>query len=215
MSPSPSEQGQSHALVGRNGAGKSTLVAIMTGMAAPDEGAIRFSGQAAPSLSDRNGWRRNVACVYQRTTIIPALTVAENLFINRQSTGSMDRLEGAQPPRFRRCSRSTACDVERLAGRRRPRRREPAAGRDRPRPVDGRAVHHPRRADRPARRRRRGAPLPPHARAAGHRRHVSLHLPPPPRNLRGLRDRDRAARRAAHRHAARRASCRASSWSRR
>ncbi len=80
--------GQSHALVGRNGAGKSTLVAIMTGMAAPDEGAVRFSGQPAPAISDRNGWRRHVACVYQRTTIIPALTVAENMFINRQSARS-------------------------------------------------------------------------------------------------------------------------------
>ena len=78
--------GQSHALVGRNGAGKSTLVAIMTGMAAPDEGEVLFGGQPAPSLGDRDGWRRNVACVYQRSTIIPALTVAENLFINRQST---------------------------------------------------------------------------------------------------------------------------------
>ena len=81
--------GQSHALVGRNGAGKSTLVAILTGMVAPDEGAVRFNGQPAPSLSDRGGWRRNVACVYQRTTIVPALSVAENLFINRQSEGSV------------------------------------------------------------------------------------------------------------------------------
>ena len=76
-------------MVGRNGAGKSTLVAIMTGMAAPDDGAVRFNGQSAPSLSDRSGWRRNVACVYQRTTIVPALSVAENLFINRQSEGSV------------------------------------------------------------------------------------------------------------------------------
>ncbi|HWA18615.1 MAG TPA: sugar ABC transporter ATP-binding protein [Devosia sp.] len=81
--------GQSHALVGRNGAGKSTLVAIMTGMTPPDEGQILFGGIPAPSLSNRDAWRQNVACVYQRSTIIPALTVAENLFINRQSTGSL------------------------------------------------------------------------------------------------------------------------------
>jgi simple sugar transport system ATP-binding protein len=83
------DSGQSHALVGRNGAGKSTLVSIMTGMVAADEGSIRFAGVPAPSLSDRDGWRRNVACVYQRSTIIPSLTVAENLFVNRQSTGSI------------------------------------------------------------------------------------------------------------------------------
>jgi simple sugar transport system ATP-binding protein len=76
--------GESHALVGRNGAGKSTLVSILTGLQAADSGEVTFSGQPAPALSDREGWRRNVACVYQRSTIMPALSVAENLFINRQ-----------------------------------------------------------------------------------------------------------------------------------
>ncbi|ALG11472.1 sugar ABC transporter ATP-binding protein [Kibdelosporangium phytohabitans] len=76
--------GESHALVGRNGAGKSTLVSILTGLQAADSGEVSFFGNPAPALSDREGWRRNVACVYQRSTIMPALSVAENLFINRQ-----------------------------------------------------------------------------------------------------------------------------------
>ncbi|MFD8306337.1 sugar ABC transporter ATP-binding protein [Streptomyces sp. NPDC059690] len=76
--------GESHALVGRNGAGKSTLVNILTGLQAPDEGTVRFDGEAAPSLADRDAWRRKVACVYQHPTVVPELTVAENLFINRQ-----------------------------------------------------------------------------------------------------------------------------------
>src|ERR1700726_2042694 len=76
--------GESHALVGRNGAGKSTLVAILTGLRAPDSGEIRFHGEPAPAIADREGWRRRVACVYQHSTIIPDLTVAENLFINPQ-----------------------------------------------------------------------------------------------------------------------------------
>ena len=76
--------GESHALVGRNGAGKSTLVRILTGLTPPDRGEIRFSGVPAPPLSDREAWRSRVACVYQHSTIIPDLTVAENLFINRQ-----------------------------------------------------------------------------------------------------------------------------------
>jgi simple sugar transport system ATP-binding protein len=78
------DEGDSHALVGRNGAGKSTLVQIVTGLQAQDEGVVRFSGRPAPSLTDRDGWRRCVACVYQHSTIIPSLSVAENLFINRQ-----------------------------------------------------------------------------------------------------------------------------------
>ncbi|MCC8247102.1 sugar ABC transporter ATP-binding protein [Saccharothrix luteola] len=81
------EAGQTHALVGRNGAGKSTLVSILTGLQAPDEGEVRFGGEPAPRLADRDAWRQRVACVYQKSTIIPELTVAENLFLNRHDHG--------------------------------------------------------------------------------------------------------------------------------
>ncbi len=79
--------GSTHALVGRNGAGKSTLVNILTGLQAPDAGQVLFEGEPAPALTDRDGWRRRVACVYQKSTIIPTLTVAENLYLNRQRRG--------------------------------------------------------------------------------------------------------------------------------
>ncbi|MFF1699654.1 sugar ABC transporter ATP-binding protein [Streptomyces sp. NPDC058257] len=79
--------GESHALVGRNGAGKSTLVTILTGLQAPDAGTVLFDGEPAPPLTDRDAWRRKVACVYQKPTVVPDLTVAENLFINRQPQG--------------------------------------------------------------------------------------------------------------------------------
>jgi simple sugar transport system ATP-binding protein len=74
--------GETHALVGRNGAGKSTFVNILTGLVAPDTGAIHFGGTPSPVLSDRAGWRERVACVYQHSTIIPDLTIAENLFLD-------------------------------------------------------------------------------------------------------------------------------------
>jgi simple sugar transport system ATP-binding protein len=90
--------GESHALVGRNGAGKSTLVSILTGLSKPDTGIVTFGGEPAPPLGDREAWRRRVACVYQHSTVIPHLTVAENLFINRQPTRrgviSWSRLRG-------------------------------------------------------------------------------------------------------------------------
>src|SRR6266498_1240590 len=79
------QPGETHALVGRNGAGKSTLVAVLTGLLKPDAGEVRFDGQPAPPLSDRDAWRQRAACVYQKSTIIPDLTVAENLCINRQA----------------------------------------------------------------------------------------------------------------------------------
>ncbi|AUY48373.1 sugar ABC transporter ATP-binding protein [Streptomyces sp. CB01881] len=81
--------GESHALVGRNGAGKSTLVSILTGLQNPDTGTLRFNGEPAPAPGDTDAWRTRAACVYQRSTIIPALTVTENLFLDRQSTGAM------------------------------------------------------------------------------------------------------------------------------
>ncbi|GIM90058.1 sugar ABC transporter ATP-binding protein [Paractinoplanes toevensis] len=80
--------GETHALVGRNGAGKSTLVSLLTGLQAPDTGRITFAGRPAPPLGDRDAWRRQVACVYQKSTIIPTLTVAENLFLNRHDRGA-------------------------------------------------------------------------------------------------------------------------------
>ena len=79
------ERGQTHALVGRNGAGKSTLVSILTGLNPADSGELRFDGNPAPPIADREGWQRLVACVYQKSTIIPTLSVAENLFLNRQA----------------------------------------------------------------------------------------------------------------------------------
>jgi simple sugar transport system ATP-binding protein len=78
--------GHTHALVGRNGAGKSTLVSILTGLGRPDSGSVRLAGNPAPRLSDRDAWRSLVACVYQKSTIIGDLSVAENLFLNRQET---------------------------------------------------------------------------------------------------------------------------------
>jgi simple sugar transport system ATP-binding protein len=79
--------GESRALVGRNGAGKSTLVSILTGLARPDDGEVRFAGRSAPAPGDRQGWHERVACVYQHSTLLPQLTVAENLFVNAHPRG--------------------------------------------------------------------------------------------------------------------------------
>lgn len=79
--------GECHGLVGRNGAGKSTLVAILTGLIRPDRGLVRPGAEAAPGLTDRAAWQRLVACVYQKSMVVPNLTVAENVFLNR-ATGN-------------------------------------------------------------------------------------------------------------------------------
>jgi simple sugar transport system ATP-binding protein len=80
-------RGESHGLVGRNGAGKSTLVSLLTGLVAPDAGQIRFEGEPAPPIAAPGLWYARVACVYQRPTVVPALSVAENLFLNAAPLG--------------------------------------------------------------------------------------------------------------------------------
>jgi simple sugar transport system ATP-binding protein len=75
--------GQCLGLVGRNGAGKSTLVSILSGLAEPDAGTVRFGGKPAPSVGDIRRWRDWIATVFQHSMIVPHLSVAENVFLGR------------------------------------------------------------------------------------------------------------------------------------
>jgi simple sugar transport system ATP-binding protein len=75
--------GRQHALLGRNGAGKSTLVSILTGIVPPDSGTISFEGRASPPRSAPEQWRAKVTCVYQQSSLVPSLSVVENLFLNK------------------------------------------------------------------------------------------------------------------------------------
>ena len=105
-------------------------------------------------MGDRVAWRSVVACVYQKSTIIPDLSVAENLFINSQAKPGHQinwRELRAQAAELL-AAWDLDVDVRTRAGSLYG--RGTADRRDRPLAVEGRAVHHPRRADRPARRRR-------------------------------------------------------------
>jgi simple sugar transport system ATP-binding protein len=75
-------RGDARALVGRNGAGKSTLVRVLTGLLPPEKGTVSYAGSPAVATRASGAWRDRVACVYQRSTLAPTLSVAENLFIN-------------------------------------------------------------------------------------------------------------------------------------
>ncbi|WP_206171215.1 sugar ABC transporter ATP-binding protein [Trinickia terrae] len=76
--------GQIHGLFGHNGAGKSTLMKILAGAETPDSGALSVDGSPIAFRSPAEALSHGVACVYQELRLIPALTVAENLFLGRE-----------------------------------------------------------------------------------------------------------------------------------
>ncbi|HSP71483.1 MAG TPA: ATP-binding cassette domain-containing protein, partial [Gaiellaceae bacterium] len=73
--------GSVHALVGENGAGKSTLGRIVTGALAPDGGRMLIGGEAVSFRSPREALEHRVAAIAQEPSIVPQLTVAENVYL--------------------------------------------------------------------------------------------------------------------------------------
>ncbi|MCV7286300.1 sugar ABC transporter ATP-binding protein [Mycolicibacterium wolinskyi] len=77
------EPGEVRALLGKNGAGKSTLVRILSGAERPDEGAIHLNGEPAVITSPRRARELGIATVHQELSLVPELTVADNLLLGR------------------------------------------------------------------------------------------------------------------------------------
>ena len=73
--------GEIHSLLGENGAGKSTLMNILAGMYQPDTGRIVVRGQKVKIASPQNSLKLGIGMVYQHFSLIPNLTVIENLIL--------------------------------------------------------------------------------------------------------------------------------------
>ncbi len=76
--------GEIHALMGENGAGKSTLIKILAGVVAPDEAAIEFDGKPVTIDGPATAHRLGLRFIHQEMNIVPALSVAENIFVGRR-----------------------------------------------------------------------------------------------------------------------------------
>ena len=74
-------RGEVHALLGENGAGKSTLTKILAGVIQPTSGEIWVDGQKTELRTPSEALSRGIAMVYQETSLVPSLTVAQNLYL--------------------------------------------------------------------------------------------------------------------------------------
>ncbi len=75
--------GEIHALVGENGAGKSTLMNILSGVLALDSGQIDIAGHPVQILNPKHAQELGVGTVFQELSLVPSLSIAENVFANR------------------------------------------------------------------------------------------------------------------------------------
>jgi len=75
--------GEVHAIVGENGAGKSTLMKVLCGACKFDQGSIVLRGEPINVSNPHHAMQLGIATVHQQFTLIPELTVAENLFLGR------------------------------------------------------------------------------------------------------------------------------------
>lgn len=88
------ERGQIYHLLGENGCGKSTLIKIISGAQPPDEGKIVIEGMAYTALTPIASLSAGIETVYQDLSLIPNLTVAENVALTEQlvrAKGSLSR----------------------------------------------------------------------------------------------------------------------------
>ena len=82
---STSMPGEILAVIGDNGAGKSTLIKALSGAVIPDEGEIRLDGKPVHFRSPMEARDAGIETVYQNLALSPALSIADNLFLGRET----------------------------------------------------------------------------------------------------------------------------------
>ncbi|WP_185731563.1 sugar ABC transporter ATP-binding protein [Larkinella rosea] len=82
-------KGEVHALMGENGAGKSTFMKILIGLHTPDSGEIFFEGSELKASHVSEMLKKGISMIHQEILIVPELTVAQNIFLGRETNGGL------------------------------------------------------------------------------------------------------------------------------
>jgi len=78
------ERGEIHAILGENGAGKSTLTKVMAGVVQLTSGCLKIDGREVSLRSPLDARHNGIAMVFQENSLVPTMTVAQNLFLGRE-----------------------------------------------------------------------------------------------------------------------------------
>ena len=89
--------GEVHALLGGNGAGKSTILKVLNGVHVPEEGKIEVGGQPLTTHSPEASRAAGIAMNFQEMSLIPTLTVAQNIFLTREARDTRGKIDIRQP----------------------------------------------------------------------------------------------------------------------
>ena len=84
--------GEVHALLGENGAGKSTLSKILAGVIEPSSGTLVYEGREVRFSGPADALKAGIAMVFQETSLVPSMTVAQNLYLGHEK--AFNRLRG-------------------------------------------------------------------------------------------------------------------------
>jgi ribose transport system ATP-binding protein len=87
--------GEVHCLVGENGAGKSTLMKVIAGLYSPDEGQILYKGEKIRFRTPHHAIENGVILIHQELSLVPELSVAENIFLGQLPAGKSSLVDWA------------------------------------------------------------------------------------------------------------------------
>ena len=102
--------GEIHAVLGENGAGKSTMMKMIYGAVRPDEGEIRWNGQAVQVASPAQARQLGISMVYQHFSLFDTLTAAENVWLGLDKSLSLAEVTD----RINKVAKEYGLDVEPL-----------------------------------------------------------------------------------------------------